>query len=515
MYSYLHIGRAGDIADSKDRLRYRLYEVLPGLIAWLTLAIVVVFSFIYPVGITLFIIVFDTYWLIKTIYLTLHLRIAFHRVRKNLNINWREKLEALGVVDNLHWRDIHHLILLPAYKEDRVVIEATIDSLVNSHYPREKLIVILALEQRAGEAYVDELARYLKNKYGGQFLRFEVTVHPANLENEIPGKGSNIAYAGRWAVESIINPMKLDHHRVIVSALDIDTVIYPDYFNILTLTFLNTPDRWRASYQPVPFYVNNIWEAPAFARVVAFSATFWHTTKQERVESATTFSSHSMPLTALVDVGYWQRNMVSEDSRIFWQCFLRYDGQYRVVPLYYPVSMDANVAQSFWQTMINVYRQQRRWSWGCENIPYFLFGFHKNKNIPWRLKWFYGFMIMEGFWSWATNAFMIFLLGWLPLMVGGSAFNTTVLSFNLPRLTSQLMTIAMIGLATSAMMSILILPPRPPKFGRFKYFWMILQWLLFPITTLVFGAAPGLESQTRLMLGKYLGFWVTPKHRST
>ena len=37
-----------------------------------------------------------------------------------------------------------------------------------------------------------------------------------------------------------------------------------------------------------------------------------------------------------------------------------------------------------------------------------------------------------------------------------------------------------------------------------------------PITLIVFGAVPGLEAQTRLMLGGRfrLGFWATPKERS-
>jgi hypothetical protein len=40
---------------------------------------------------------------------------------------------------------------------------------------------------------------------------------------------------------------------------------------------------------------------------------------------------------------------------------------------------------------------------------------------------------------------------------------------------------------------------------------MFLQWLLLPVTLIVFGAFPALESQTRMIINKPLGFWVTEK----
>ena len=53
------------------------------------------------------------------------------------------------------------------------------------------------------------------------------------------------------------------------------------------------------------------------ARVVSFSSTFWLTMQQERPERQVTFSSHSMSFKTLVEVAFWQSNIVSEDSRIF------------------------------------------------------------------------------------------------------------------------------------------------------------------------------------------------------
>ena len=105
------------------------------------------------------------------------------------------------------------------------------------------------------------------------------------------------------------------------------------------------------------------------------------------------------------------------------------------------------------------------------------------------------------------------LLGWLPLWLGGDAFNATLFSYNLLRVVRFLLTIALVGLVSSAYLSILLLPPRPVRYGKWKYVIMVFQWFLVLITLIVFGAFPAIESQTRLMLGRYMGFWYTPKHR--
>ncbi|OGN03666.1 MAG: hypothetical protein A2831_02095 [Candidatus Yanofskybacteria bacterium RIFCSPHIGHO2_01_FULL_44_17] len=519
-YSYLKLGKATDLSNKKDRLIYRFFEILPGSLAWFTLLLIITLSFIWPVAIAIFIILFDVYFFIKTVYLSLHLRIAFGKVRQTMKTNWLDKLHWMPTSDYQlstikSWEDIYHLIILPTYKEGSDVIAGSLEGLINSSCPKNRMIVVVAQEERAGKDFNAEITKQLLAKYANTFLRIAFVEHPADIAGELAGKGSNIAWAGRYAKKELIDTLGLRYDHILVSALDVDTVVFPEYFSRLSYVFLSTPNPLRASYQPVPFFTNNIWEAPAFARVVAFSSTFWHTIKQERMESDTTFSSHSMPLQVLIDVDFWQTNMVSEDSRIFWQCFIRYDGHYQVVPLYYPVSMDANIAHTFWQTMINVYKQQRRWGYGVENVPYFMFGFYKNKAISLRKKIYLISTMLERFWSWATNAIMIFILGWLPVIVGGNEFNKTVLSFNLPFLTRSIMTFAMLGLITSAIMTIFILPPRPPQYGRKKHVWMVLQWIIFPATTILLGSIPGLEAQTRLMFGKYMGFWVTPKTRRT
>ena len=513
---YLKISRATDINDFKDRFIYRVLEIMPGFLAWATLLVVIFLSWRLPAVVAIFIILFDIYWFFKTIYLSFHLHPAYRQMKKNLKIDWLEKLNQLPVTNYKlpfsSWQSLYHLIILPIYKEETEVVRDCFRNLAKSNYPQERFIVVLAVEERAKDSAL-QAVKEIEKEFGDKFFRFLIIWHPANIPREMAGKSSNIAWAGHRVKEIVIDPLKIPYENIIVSIFDIDTNVPQNFFACLTYHYLTADKPLRSSFQPIPIYTNNIWQAPAFSRIFAFSNTFWQMMQQSRSERLVTFSSQSIGFKALVDIDFWQPNVVNEDSRIFWQCLLFYDGDWQTVPLFYPVYMDANVDPSFWQTFKNQYKQIRRWAYGVENNPYFLFGFLKNKKIPLFKKWHHSWFTIEMTHSLATNSLLIFLLGWLPLVLGGQEFKTTILAFNLPQLTSWIMMIAMIGIPTSAMLSILLLPKRPANFGRFKYFWMFIQWLLVPLNLIFFGAIPALEAQTRLMLGKYMGFWTTPKIR--
>ncbi|MBU6415513.1 glycosyltransferase family 2 protein, partial [Patescibacteria group bacterium] len=396
-------------------------------------------------------------------------------MQEHISIDWMFLLRNVPRASNnlqASWNDLYHLVILPFYNEPYEVMRGSLESIAKSNYPKEKMFVALAREERAGES-AKITAEKLEREFGKIFFKFLVTAHPANIPGEFPGKGSNESFAGQEAKTRLIDALHIPYERVIVSSLDSDTKVYPDYFACVSYHYLTVPDPLRASYQPIPVYNNNIWSSPALSRVVATSGTFWQMMQQARPERLTTFSSHSMPFYAIVEMDFWNKKNVSEDSRIFWKALLFYDGAYRAVPLYYSVSLDANVAPTLLQTAQNVYLQQRRWGWGVENIPYAFFGFWKNKKIRFGTKLYYAFNQLEGFWSWATNSLMIFLLGWMPVLLGGAAFNTSVLSYNLPRITRWLMTAAMFGLITSAIYSTRLLPLRPAGHPFRKYVWMV------------------------------------------
>ena len=514
---YLNIGRASEINDSKDRRFYRFLEILPALLSWSTIFLVIFLSSVQPFLIAIFIIFFDVYWLLKTVFLSLHMRSAFNKMKKNIKKNWQNELEMAHIssqaLPGTLWRDIYHLVILPMYQEPLEVVRASFLSLSKINYPLGKLIVVLAVEERGGESTL-AVAREIEKEFGNAFFKFLVSVHPKDITGEIAGKGSNDSWAIRAVKNKIIDQFKIPYERIIVSVFDVDTITHPEFFGCLTYAYLSCKKPLRSSFQPIPLFVNNIWQAPAFARIFAFSTTFWQMIQQSRPERLITFSSQSIGFEPLAEIGFWQTNVVNEDSRIFWQCLLNFDGDWQTVPLFFPVYMDSNVGNTFWQTAKNQYKQIQRWAYGVENNPYFLFGFHKNKKIERKKKWHLGFLMIEGAHSLATNSLIIFLLGWLPTVIGGGLFSQTLLSYNLPYITRLIMTLAMVGLVFTAIIAINLLPPKPPHYGRFKWFWMTAQWLLFPINMIIFGSIPALDAQTRLAFRKYLGFWNTPKSRN-
>lgn len=120
---------------------------------------------------------------------------------------------------------------------------------------------------------------------------------------------------------------------------------------------------------------------------------------------------------------------------------------------------------------------------------------------------------LEGVYSWATAPIIIFIMGYLPLALLDPADQTSVLAQTAPFVLQYLMWIGMLGLMFSVAFSTLLMPKKPGHKPWWWYIAIVAQWVLFPISMIVFGSFPATDAQTRLMLGKYIGFRVTKKVR--
>lgn len=491
-----------------DRQKYRLLEMIPATAVWVTLIGAVILSIVNPLWAITLVILFDLYWLMRVVYFVIFMGISWRRYKSETDKPWFKMLQT----DFPQWTNYEHVIFLPTFREDVEVIDATCQRLTECEYDPKKFIIVLAGEGR-DEVNFKKYADYILSKYDGQFKQIIVTIHPVDLPGEIPGKGSNLNYAGH-KVKAIFDEQNISYHSLIVSTFDIDTVVHPQYFASLTHLYLSQPNPERCSYQPAVLYNNNLWESPAPVRIAALGTTFWLMTELPRPERMFTFSSHSMSWQALVDVGFWEKRIVTEDSRIFLQCLLHYDGDYRVVPMYVPVSMDAVGAGSYKKSLVALYKQQRRWAWGVEHLPFMLWNFRKKPNIHWRTKVYYIWNLGEGMYTWATAPIIITMLGYVPAWFIDVSEQQSAFAQNSPFILETLLRLSMMGLFVSVFMSLWLLPPRPKHVHRSAYLVMILQWLLLPISLTLFGSIPAIDAQTRLFLGKYLGFNVTQKKRS-
>ena len=530
----------------KEAVLERFFEILPGLASWTVLLGMVVLSFWKPLFGAIAIISFDFYWLLRLFYMTFFLVLAYLRLSMERETNWMERIHELDSLDfksmdlvdsSLNFKrkisqwvhrknlntlkrsgslpppslEIYHLIIFPVAKERREIIEPGIKSLVHQKFPPKQMVVIIALEERA-EANIKEEMRLIQEKYKSFFFDFLIFLHPNDVPGEARVKGANATYAAKEAAR-YFDSKRIPFERVIVSCFDADTVVSENYFGCLTYHFMTCPARNRAGFQPIPVYHNNIWEASAFARVLDIGSSFFQLIEATNPEKLVTFSSHSMSFKALVDVGYWPVDMISDDSAIFWKALIHFDGDYSVIPMYVTLSMDVVSGSSWWNTIANVYHQKRRWAWGVENFPIVMRAFLKANKISLYNRITHGFKLFEDHVAWATWAFLLTFIGWLPALFAGREFSDSVLYYSAPRITTTIFNLAFLALLTTIILSLYLLPKQEVKNPLWKRVVLVLEWLLIPFIVVFLSALPALDAQTRLMFGKYMEFCVTDKKR--
>jgi len=537
-----------NLKPAQARLQ-RFLEILPGACSWSVLLGLIFLSIFFPFGAAILIVAFYLSWIMRVLYSTFFLVLSYLQLSIESNTDWMRRIQGIdhlpvylkestpkkfsnnwhqGISHKIHLRqldglqtsknlppkskEIYHLVIFPVIKEGRDILEPAIEAISRQYFPPQQMVIVFALEERALPP-VQNAVNELQKKYKKIFFECITVVHPAIVLGEARVKGANATCAARQAA-AFFQDKKIPFENVIISCFDADTVVSPNYFACLTYHFMVCPDRQRASFQPIPVYHNNIWNVPGFARVVETGSSFYQLIESTNPEKLVTFSSHSMSFKALVDVDYWPVDMISDDSAIFWKAYIHYDGQYQVIPMYVTLSMDVASANNWWQTAKSVYKQKQRWAWGVENFPIVMRAFLKSKKIPLYERLRLGFKLFEGHLSWATSGFILSIIGWLPIIFARREFAASVVYYNVPNITNTIFALGFFAICITIILSLSLLPKT-----KIRYRWLFkighaFEWLMVPCILVLFSALPALHAQTRLMLGRYLEFWVTDKHRA-
>jgi hypothetical protein len=547
--------------ENHDRLRLlsRVLEMVPGTISWAILILPLWLSFSYPWLVAYFVLSFDFYWLCRALWFSGAVIVAYRRIREVLAVDWPARLEGLAdprarrsalearlaagavprealgfaagvslsgsarrrlrreiaelrAVEGLDQApppvdELIHLALIPTHTEPLEKLRMTVRALVEAEWPAERKMCAI-ITRETDEAGIANVAA-LRAEFGHAFAEFIHILDPLE-PGIVVGKSSAMAWGGRYLYRLLVRERGMDPSRILVTDLDADYRVHPAYFAYLSWVHLTDPNRDTQLYQPIPYFHNNLWDAPMLQRLFAAVLTqlqMWRSVLPEKLQS---FGSYSTTLELVHEVGYWATDAIPEDSRFYWKSYFHFGDRFRAVPLFIPIYGDAVRARGYWRSMAEQYLQARRWAWGVTDIPYVIENAVRHSEIPfwsrfWRVINLFGEHI-----NWAIAPFVVMFGATVPLLIN-PAFAETTLGQNLPLFASAMLTLALVGLLVLVVVEHRIAPPRPSGWGPLQRILSYVQWLGLPFVGILFSNLPALDAQTRLLTGRYLEYRVTEK----
>lgn len=486
-----------------DRQVHRFLEILPGTFSWSLILFPVWGSFWIPHYVAYYIILFDVLWFYKSGSLAVTSVLSHVKLNAAKKYNWLA--DAKRQPD---FGKIHHLIVIPTYKEPIHTIEKGIDSIANQDMPQKQISICLAFEDREGKEARDK-AKVLASKYKGVFANFMVTYHP-DIDGEVKGKSSNEAFAGKLAKKILVDRQKRDIDYITVTSKDADGIFDEKYLSCLTYKFLTSDRRHLSFWQPIVLFYNNIWKTPAPIRVMSSLSSVWQTGLNSRTDRLVNYSMYSLSLKLLDSVGYWDVDVIPEDYRIFFKSFFAKDGKVEVAPIFLPVYADAAQSTSYFKSLVNLYEQEKRWAWGVSDDSYFIKKWLTHTHIPFWRRTVRVAKVLEDHFLWPVNWFAITLGATIPALLN-PVFAQTVMGANLPRISFGILTACWGFLFVILVVDLKQRPKHAEGVSIFRKISMPIEFILMPVVTLIFSALPGIDAHTRLMLGKYLEYRVTEK----
>lgn len=517
-----------EIPFNEDKgFQYRFFEILPGFLSWTALALPFIISFININVAAILMIAYLILWFVKAAALNLRAIQGWRLFEEHIEVDWNAMTADVILHDDTKtWPKWHvnnlariakhpseidptkivHAVIIATWNEAREILQPTLENVKNSMVDPSKMIVLLAYEDRGGEV-VDKQARALMKEYENVFMVSRAVKH-IDMPGEVIGKGPNISFAGR-ELQRIIEKKGIDPLQVLVTTLDADNRPHKAYFACLNYVYAVCHDPLYLSFQPIPMFTNNIWDAPAPMRVIATGNSYWMLIQGLRQHMLRNFSAHAQPLASLIKTEFWSTRTIVEDGHQFWRSYFTFDGRHEVIPIFLPIYQDAVLAKGYRRTLKAQFVQLRRWAWGASDIAYVAkYGFFTKNKVP-KIDVIFKFMrLVEGHFSWATAPLILAFGALIPWIFQQKSF----VANQLPQVASNIQTVAMAGILVTLYLSFKILPPKPSRYKRRRSIMMVLQWGLLPITTIVYSAFAALYSQTRLMFGWYMGkFDVTEK----
>lgn len=490
--------------EKHEKVFHRALEILPGFFSWNIILFPYWGILIIPVVVAYFVLLFDIYWFFQSLLIAITSSVSHLRVQAAKKFNWRQEIKEFP-----DWERVQHFIIIPTYKEPLHILQRTIKSIALQDLPLKQIHIVLAMEKNEAREAREEKTKSLKKEFGKLFANFLVAVHPL-VGGEVAGKAANERYAAIAAKRELIQKRKMDTKYITITSCDADHSFHPKHFSCLTYKFLDDPERYNKFWQPAVFFYQNIWRLPAITRVLNTLSSIWNLSQLPRKDRLVNNQNYSLSFLLLDRVGYWDPDVIPEDYHIFFKSFYKMKGHVEVEAIYLPIFADAPEGQNTFETLKSQYFQYQRWAWGVSDDPYVIKNYFLTPGIPFSNKSLRLLSLVRDHFLWPVNWFIITLGISIPVLLNPE-FSRTVIGYTLPGLSSMILTASLSFLLVMIIIDSKHKPPKPQDFPLWRAVITPLEFILMPIAGLIFGALPGLDAHTRLMLGKYLEYRVTKK----
>merc|ERR1719401_2040085 len=318
------------------------------------------------------------------------------RMRRDSRKDWHAEFDELSEQDPA-CTDAAHFVILPSYKEDETMLKETLENLARSPMAESRLRVVLGMELREGPDVMEKAKRIIADT-SHLFAGISATFHSPNLPGEVPGKSSNVQWAfGKVKQEYDMQLRKeFDTSRVLVTVIDADTILHPQYLSNLSyqaMTMSREARVWRMWQAPV-LLLRNIFSVPGVTRVSGLGTVLFELAglANQYIGSHITFSSYSMTLELAAHrmVNGWDPDVIGEDHHMFVKCYFAplWEAalqspppllprkpvlpKVQLDPIYLPALgyMAESIEQTYWKSAAVRFQQARRHSQGIAELSY-------------------------------------------------------------------------------------------------------------------------------------------------
>jgi len=488
----------------------RFFEAAPGLVTWILLLapawIPIVFPFPGAFVVAAAVLAFDIYWLVRSITVVTGVYNTFSRMQRDMEIDWLSRCaedRAGGRRDPLQFL---HLSIIPTYTEPYHVLERTVQAIADADYPPElKMIAIITRDtDKPGWENVAKLREKFGDQVGG-FYHIKDAVEPGI----VVGKSAAMNWGGRWMTQLLIDE-GYDLEKILVTDLDSDYRVHKQYFSWISWHHAREPMRDYTIWQPVPLFHNNIWQVPMAVRVMSASTSQWQMFLHSRPHRLVAFSSYTCTLRFIQRIGYWDKDVIPEDSRFYWKAFFTFGKRFGVKSVYLPLYGDSPQSRDYATTHMSQYNQIKRWAWGITDVPYVLARLFKHPEIPLILRIRRFMNLFLNHLNWIFLPILLMFGSSMPVWLSYD-YSTTDLGQAMWAGSSLILSVTLSTVLFFMYFEARMLPPKPKEWSLPRRMATHLQYFAYPVVGLVLSVLPALEAHTRLLLGNYLEYKITEK----